>query len=140
MSSMDGRLQITFNGEIYNYHALRVELGSRDWRTRTDTEVLLQAYQTWGRGCVERLRGMFAFGLWDAEQQELFLARDRLGIKPLYYYAEDGVFVFASEVRALLASGLVPRRLDPIGLGEYLAYQSLPAPRSFAETVTSFTY
>ncbi len=135
MQTANGAVSITFNGEIYNYHALRVELGSRDWRTRTDTEVLLQAYQTWGRGCVERLRGMFAFGLWDAEQQELFLARDRLGIKPLYYYADDGVFVFASEVRALLASGLVPRRLDPIALGEYLAYQSVPAPRTMIQGV-----
>jgi len=135
MQTSDRALSITFNGEIYNYNALRVELGVRDWRTRTDTEVLLQAYATWGRACVEHLRGMFAFGLWDAQRQELFLARDRLGIKPLYYYAADGVFVFASEVRALLASGLVPRRLDPLGLDDYLAYQSLPAPRTLVHGV-----
>jgi asparagine synthase (glutamine-hydrolysing) len=135
MQTADGTVAITFNGEIYNYQALRVELGARDWRSRTDTEVLLQAYATWGRACVERLRGMFAFGLWDAQRRELFLARDRLGVKPLYYYSDEGVFVFASEVRALLASGLVPRRLDPLGLGEYLTYQSVPAPRTLIHGV-----
>jgi asparagine synthase (glutamine-hydrolysing) len=135
MQTPDGTVSITFNGEIYNYQALRVELGARNWRSQTDTEVLLQAYATWGRACVDHLRGMFAFAIWDAERQELFLARDRLGIKPLYYYAEEGLFVFASEVRALLASSLVPRRLDPLGLGEYLAYQSLPAPRTLIQGV-----
>jgi asparagine synthase (glutamine-hydrolysing) len=78
---------------------------------------------------------MFAFGLWDAQRRELFLARDRLGVKPLYYYSDEGTFVFASEVRALLASGLVPRRLDPLGLGEYLTYQSVPAPRTLIHGV-----
>jgi asparagine synthase (glutamine-hydrolysing) len=135
MRSGDRRYSITFNGEIYNFKALRAELEPRQWRSHSDTEVLLEAYATWGRACVERLRGMFAFGLWDTERQELFLARDRLGIKPLYYYTADGVFAFASEVGALLASGLVPQRIDPLGLGEYLAYQSLPAPRTLIENV-----
>lgn len=138
MHSADGNCSIAYNGEIYNYHGLRDELGAeRSWRSQSDTEVLLQCYATWGRACVERLRGMFAFGLWDEERQELFLSRDRLGIKPLYYYSEDGLFVFASEVRALLASGLVPRRLDPLGLDEYLAYQSLPAPRTLIQGVSA---
>jgi asparagine synthase (glutamine-hydrolysing) len=131
----DNANSITFNGEIYNYRELRNELTGCEWRSQTDTEVLLQSYATWGYACLERLRGMFAFGLWDADRQELFLARDRLGIKPLYYYAADGVFVFASEVRALLASRLVPRRLDPVGVGEYLAYQSVPAPRTLIQDV-----
>jgi asparagine synthase (glutamine-hydrolysing) len=136
MYSADGKRSITYNGEIYNYRALREELGGqRGWRSQSDTEVVLEGYAAWGRACVERLRGMFALGLWDAERQELFLTRDRLGIKPLYYYSEDGLFVFASEVRALLESGLVPRRLDPIGLEEYLAYQSLPAPRTLIHGV-----
>jgi asparagine synthase (glutamine-hydrolysing) len=138
MHSADGKRSITYNGEIYNYRSLRDALGTeRQWRSQSDTEVLLECYATSGRACVEQLRGMFALGLWDAERQELFLTRDRLGIKPLYYYSEDGLFVFASEVRALLASGLVPRRLDPIGLDEYLAYQSLPAPRTLIKGVSA---
>jgi asparagine synthase (glutamine-hydrolysing) len=138
MRSGDGARSITYNGEIYNYRALRDELSAHtSWRSHSDTEVLLEGYATWGRACVERLRGMFAFALWDADRQELFLARDHLGIKPLYYYAEDGLFVFASEVRPLLASGLVPRRLDPAGLADYLAYQSLPAPRTLIQGVNA---
>ncbi|MDQ6675432.1 MAG: asparagine synthase (glutamine-hydrolyzing) [Chloroflexota bacterium] len=138
MSSANGERCITYNGEIYNYRTLRDELGAeRGWRSQSDTEVLLESYATWGRACVERLRGMFAFGVWDAERQELFLSRDRLGIKPLYYYSENGVFVFASEVRALLASRLVPRRLDPVALDDYLAYQSLPAPRTLIQGVSA---
>ena len=136
---------ITYNGEIYNYRELRNELevrgarvgrGEAGWRSRTDTEVILKGYARWGRdGCLERLRGMFAFAIWDASQQILFLARDRLGIKPLYYYAGNGFFLFASEVRALLASGLVPRRLEPVALWEYLGYLSVPVPRTLIQGI-----
>ncbi len=133
---------ITSNGEIYNYRALRegsrtVASGGHDggWRSRTDTEAILREYAALGTNCLDRLRGMFAFALWDAGRHALFLARDRLGIKPLYYYQGDGVFLFASEVRALLASGLVPRRLDPVAVWEYLAYQSVPTPRTLIEGV-----
>ncbi len=135
---------LTHNGEIYNHRQLRDELsihgGEPDlqgngWRSRSDTEVILKAYGRWGRECLERLRGMFAFALWDAGRRTLFLARDRLGIKPLYYCSGDGFFLFASEVRALLASGLVRRRLDAVALGEYLAYQSIPAPRTLIKGV-----
>jgi asparagine synthase (glutamine-hydrolysing) len=133
----DGR-SITFNGEIYNYRALREQLASYNWQSQTDTEVILAAYARWGRASVKHLRGMFAFGLWDADRQELFLARDRLGIKPLYFYAAPtGEFVFASEVRALLGSRRVPRRLDPVALDEYLAYQSVPSPRTMIQGVRS---
>ena len=130
---------ITYNGEIYNFRDVLAELGADDpglspW-SRSDTEVILRAYRRWGRECVHRLRGMFAFALWDARKQELFLARDHLGIKPLYYYADARVFVFASEVRALLESGLVPRRLDRTGLWGYLAYQSVPAPQTLIRGV-----
>jgi asparagine synthase (glutamine-hydrolysing) len=137
MASADGQLSITFNGEIYNFKQLRHELGPDGWRSHTDTEVILRAYARWGRECVHHLRGMFAFALWDAPRQELFLARDRLGIKPLYYHtpATGAPFIFASEVRALLASGLVARQLDPVGLSEYLTYQSLPAPRTLIQGV-----
>jgi len=135
---------ITYNGEIYNFGALREQFvltpqlsafSRTGWASQTDTEVILKAYARWGRESVVHLRGMFAFGLWDAQRQELFLARDRLGVKPLYYYSGDGFFLFASEVRALLASGPVPRRLDPLALWHYLAYQAVPAPRTFIEGV-----
>src|SRR5262245_34959969 len=123
---------ITYNGEIYNYRELRHNLDDRaqGWRSQSDTEVILRAYSRWGKDCVDHFRGMFAFAIWDEQRQRLLLARDRLGIKPLYYYSGKGFFLFASEVRALLASGLVPRELDPIGFSEYLAYQSMPAPRT----------
>jgi asparagine synthase (glutamine-hydrolysing) len=137
MASGDGELWITYNGEVYNFLELRQELGDTltGWRSGTDTEVILRAYAKWGRHCLDRLRGMFAFALWDDRRRELFLARDRLGIKPLYYYVGDGFLVFASEVGALLASGLVPPRLDATGLWQYLAYQSVPAPRTLIRGV-----
>jgi len=128
---------ITYNGEIYNFHELRQQLTdtATDWQSQSDTEVILRAYSRWGKNCVNHLRGMFAFALWDARRQELFIARDRLGIKPLYYYADDKRFLFASEVGALLASDFVPRQLDPVALWQYLAYQSVPAPRTMIQNV-----
>jgi asparagine synthase (glutamine-hydrolysing) len=137
MSSSDGLLTITFNGEIYNYRELRGELGSDGWQSHSDTEVVLRAYARWGTACVEHLRGMFAFALWDAERSRLFLARDRLGIKPLYYSMTPGSarFMFASEVRALLASGQIARQIDAVGLSQYLTYQTVPAPRTLVQGV-----
>lgn len=149
---------VSYNGEVYNHQELREELrqidprliracgragirsdnsarSPQEWKSRTDTEVVLNAYATWGIECLERLRGMFAFAIWDDRRQHLLLARDRLGIKPLYYYVGDGFFLFASEVRTLLASGLISRRLDPTGLWQYLAYQSVPAPGTLVEGV-----
>ena len=128
---------ITFNGEIYNYRELRARLSDQDrpWVSETDTEVILRAYSKWGLECLQHLRGMFAFAIWDRQRQVLILARDRLGIKPLYYYSHEGLFLFSSEVRSLLASGLVPRELDPVALHEYLAYQSVPAPRTMVKDV-----
>ena len=118
-------LHITFNGEIYNHADVRRQLDPNGWRSHSDTEVIVRAYARWGPGCLSRLRGMFAFAIWDSHRQELFLARDRLGIKPLYYATtQPGQFTFASEVRALLASGRVARRLDVDGLLGYLTYQS----------------
>ncbi len=133
MTSPDGRFALVFNGAIYNYRALQAELAQDGWQFRTncDTEVLLAAYARHGAGCLERLRGMFAFAVWDAREQTLFAARDSLGIKPLYYarLPDDGV-IFASELNALLASGAVPREIDPTSAGEYLAWFSVPAPRT----------
>lgn len=138
--SSDGRYVIAFNGEIYNYRALRAELsktiGEGAFRTGSDTEVLLHAYAFWGADCLFRLEGMFSFAVWDAQKEELFLARDRMGIKPLYLYRSDKHVVFASEVRALLASELVPRQMDPDGLVDYLRYQTVHAPRTMVQNVS----
>lgn len=113
---------ITFNGEIYNYIELRRELGEANFFTSSDTEVILQAYRRWGKGCVHRLRGMFAFAIWDEEKQELFCARDRFGIKPFYYTEVDGVLYFASEVKALLPfSKCIETSLE--GFKDYLTFQ-----------------
>lgn len=130
---------ITFNGEIYNYRQLREELSRRgaNFQTQTDTEVILKAYDEWGPHCSQRLRGIFAFALWDAHQQALFLARDQLGVKPLYYWHDDGTLLFASEVRALLASGMVPRCANLRGLRGYLAYGSVQEPYTLIENVYS---
>lgn len=134
---------ITFNGEIYNFRELRQGLSEADdqseraWSSGTDTEVILRAYRAYGAECLARLRGMFAFAVWDERDRSLLIARDRLGIKPLYYYQGDGFFLFASEVRAILESGLVPRRLDPVAASQYLHYQSVPAPRTMIEGVSA---
>ena len=121
---------LVFNGEIFNFLELRRELEAkgRRFHSQGDTEVLLASYCEWGENCLERLRGMFAFALWDAARQALLLARDRLGIKPLYYAASPGRFVFASELRALLASGLVARELDPTGLDSFLKFGAVQEP------------
>jgi asparagine synthase (glutamine-hydrolysing) len=132
-----GTPYVTYNGETYNFLEVRSELerGGARFDSRSDTEVLLRGYDAWGIDVVSRLRGMFAFGLWDSAQRRLLLARDRFGIKPLYYYAGDGYLLFGSEVRALLATGLVPRRLDATALWQYLGYQSIPAPRTLVAGV-----
>ncbi len=128
---------LTYNGEIYNYRALRQELEAdgRVFTSTSDTEVILQGYDAWGSAVVDRLRGMFAFAIWDARRAELLLVRDRLGIKPLYGAAGDGFVAFASEARALLASGLIRPAVDPVSLSQYLAYQTVPAPRTLLRDV-----
>jgi asparagine synthase (glutamine-hydrolysing) len=130
---------ITYNGETYNFGELRREIGDEfgPWYSRTDTEVVLRAYRKWGTDAFQKFRGMFALAIWDETKQELILARDRHGIKPLYYYASDITFVFASEVRALLASSLVPRRLSSAGIASYLNFGSVQAPLSIIEGVHS---
>ncbi len=124
MQDSSGSLTITFNGEIYNYLELREELhreGHR-FRTQSDTEVILEAYRRWGTDSVTRLRGMFAFAIHDAETRRLFLARDRAGEKPLFYAARNGLFVFASELKAVLAWPAIDRHIDPDALDDYLTY------------------
>jgi asparagine synthase (glutamine-hydrolysing) len=139
MGGADGNPAITFNGEIYNFAALRAELESRGahFTSHSDTEVLLRGYDVWGRDLMSRLRGMFAFALWDGQKRQLLIARDRLGIKPVYFHRGDGYLLFASEVRALLATGLVPRHLDPTAFAQYLAYQSVPTPRTLVRGVSA---
>lgn len=132
METPDGRLRIAYNGEIYNYREIRRELQARGYqfRTQSDTEVVLNAYSAWGTRCLERFNGMFAFALWDQATQTLLLARDPLGIKPVYYYQGPDRIVFASEIRAVLQDSDVPRRLDLQGLSDYLSLGYVLAPKT----------
>jgi asparagine synthase (glutamine-hydrolysing) len=140
-----GTLAVVFNGEIYNFRELREELEARAhrFRSQSDTEVIVHAYEEWGDDTVKRLRGMFAFAVVELPQgrngraTRVFLARDRVGIKPLYYTRADGVFLFASEVRALLASGLVPMRLSPDAVTGYLLFGSAGEPSTLVQGVFS---
>ena len=137
MSFGQGRYWITYNGELYNFPELKRELAGLGhvFVTNCDTEVLLAAYAQWGRDCLKRLRGMFAFVLWDQKEKSLFAARDRLGIKPLYYHRDGASTVFASEPKAILANGLVKREVWPDALQDYLVYGFVPEPRSIYKNV-----
>lgn len=130
---------ITYNGEIYNFPELRTELASlgHSFSSHCDTEVILKGYSQWGVGCWRRLRGIFALGLWDEKFQELHLVRDHLGVKPLYFSHIGDSLIFASEVRAILASGLVPGRLSIEGLGSFLKYGSVQEPCTLVRGVES---
>lgn len=129
MFNEDRSVCIVFNGEIYNFAELRKELeGRHAFRSGTDTEVILHAYEEWGDRCVEKLRGMFAFAIWDARRGRLWMARDRVGIKPLYWCHTGAALVFGSEMKSLLASGLVERQLNLDALNRCLAYGCLRAP------------
>ncbi len=130
LANEDDTVWIVFNGEIYNHVALREELVARGhrFRTHSDTEVIVHAYEEWGPDCARRLRGMFAFAIWDDRTQRLTLVRDRLGIKPLYYAQLDGDLVFASEVKSLLAVPEVDGAVDDDALAAYLALRYVPAP------------
>ncbi|MBL8202147.1 MAG: asparagine synthase (glutamine-hydrolyzing) [Chromatiales bacterium] len=132
MADPDSQNVIVYNGEVYNYVELRAELESLGYRfvTDSDTEVILKAYDRWGQDCLGRFNGMWAFALWDARRQHLFLARDRLGIKPLHYFTDGSRFLFGSELKSLFAAGL-PREPDPELLDVYLALGYIPAPHSF---------
>jgi asparagine synthase (glutamine-hydrolysing) len=138
MFSGDGRFVLIFNGEIYNFREVRAELEGRgrEFRTDSDAEVLLAAFAEWGEACLARLNGMFAFAVWDERERTLTIARDRLGIKPLYYATPRGAggegdsFVFASEAKAILASGLVERALNVEGLNQQLTFLWTPDPHT----------
>src|SRR3989454_766899 len=132
MANEDGQVRIVYNGEVYNYRDLRRELEARGhvFRTRSDTEVLVHGYEQWGEAMLDRLNGQFAFAIYDRRMQSVFLARDRFGILPLYYAERDGDLYFASEVKALLASGEVDRGVDPEGLDEVFTFWGARPPRT----------
>ncbi len=128
---------IIFNGEIYNFRQLRQALERKGHRfeTHSDTEAILHAYEEYGEACVRHLRGMFAFAIWDRRKQQLFLARDRVGIKPLYYYWDGRKFLFASELKAILQDPTVSREVDPRALDDYLTYLYIPGPRTIFQGI-----
>jgi asparagine synthase (glutamine-hydrolysing) len=139
MTDEEGRATIVFNGMIYNFRELRAQLEQHGARflSECDTEVVLKAYEQWGDNCVCKLRGMFAFAIWDGARQRLVLARDRLGIKPLYYAKVDGRLLFASQVKALLATGMVSPELSPEGIQSYLAWGAVSDPLTAIRAIRS---
>ena len=132
MTNEDGTLWVVFNGEIYNHAEIRAELerrGGHRWKTdHSDTEVILHAFEEWGINCVQKFRGMFAIGLWDAKQRQLWLIRDRIGVKPLYYSVHHGRITFASEIKALLEDEQQERAVNEEALYYYLSFNATPAP------------
>ena len=137
MSNKDDTLQIVFNGEIYNFIELRNELKSFGYifETLSDTEVIIYAYAQWGVDCVSRFNGIFAFAIWDKRKQELFLARDHLGIKPLYYSLAGGKLIFASEIKALLQTPYCPREMDIDALAELFTFRYVPSPKTLFKDI-----
>ncbi|MFN8207192.1 MAG: asparagine synthase (glutamine-hydrolyzing) [Bacteroidales bacterium] len=135
MISANKNLVLVYNGEVYNFRELRARLGNYPYRSSTDTEVVLAAWQEWGPDCINQLNGMFAFAVYDIAAGKIWLVRDRFGIKPLYYASAPDTFLFSSELRALLASGLVPARLNPGSLADYLRYQTVHAPGTILQDV-----
>jgi len=134
MTTPDGRYTIVFNGEVYNYQEIKKEL-DYPFKSNTDSEVILAAWKKWGVECINRFNGMFAIAIWDHQEKQLTLVRDRLGIKPIYWYYKEGQLVFSSEVRALLASGIPAKEIDPDSLVDYLRYQTVQAPATILKDV-----
>lgn len=143
--SQDGRYVMVYNGELYNYKEIKLELqrvqhGSTQlpyiFKTNTDTEVILAAYLRWGVECMQRFNGMFAFSIWDKEEQKLVVVRDRLGIKPVYYQFKNNQLLFASEIRALIQSGLVEKKLNLKSVAEYVQYTTVHAPHTILQDVS----
>lgn len=135
MANEDETVHVVFNGEIYNYRELRADLNGHTFTSETDTEVLVHLYEEEGVECVERLRGMFAFAIWDERKDRLFLARDRLGQKPLFYRHDDDAFWFGSTIKTILADRAVEAAPDPSALRQYLTYQYVPAPKTGFQTI-----
>ena len=138
MKDNERDIAISFNGEIFNYKDLRRELEQKghSFATTSDTEVILKAYNEYGDRCPEYLDGQFAFAIWDNDRKRLFMTRDRFGEKPFFYSLQDGTFLFASEIKALLATGLVQKHLDRTSLDNYLALYFIPPWRSIYRDIT----
>jgi asparagine synthase (glutamine-hydrolysing) len=136
MHNEDGQIALVFNGEVYNFRELRNHLEDRGHRfhSQTDTEVVVHAYEEWGENCVTRFNGMFAFALWDSRKRQLFLARDRYGIKPLYYCENAETFVFASEIKPILAAN-VKKSLRIGALDEYFTFQNIYSDRTLFDGI-----
>lgn len=132
MSNEDNNLWLTFDGRIYNYIELREELIKKGhvFKSKTDSEVVIHAYEQWGVDSLKKLRGMFAFAIWDEKTKKLFLARDRIGIKPLYYYFDDNRFIFSSELKGIVKDKKIKRKINPTALKYYFIYRYIPAPYS----------
>ena len=137
MANADGTVQLIFNGEIYNFQALREQLIGlgHTFATRSDTETIIHAYAQWGDECVHHLRGMFAFVLWDAPRQRLFMARDRFGKKPMFLCQAGGALLFGSEIKALLTYPGVPRAVDTTAVWDYFAYRYVPGPATLFDGI-----
>lgn len=137
MATEDGRFVLTYNGEIYNFHELRTELEAQGhcFRSRTDSEVLLKAYMCWGKDCLPRLNGMFAFAIWDRKERTLFLARDRYGIKPLYLFRRNNVLLFGSEIKSFMPHPEFSVRMNLPGLLEYMTFQNFLTDNTLFEGV-----
>lgn len=127
MQNADGSVVIAYNGEVYNFNELRIELESKGYgfHSKSDTEVVLRAYEAWGEACVSRFNGMFAFAIWDGRRNRMFLARDRYGVKPLYYWFRDGTLLFGSEIKAILEHPDVEARVSLPALSEYFSFQNI---------------
>ncbi len=136
MWDFERRYVVIFNGEIFNYEEVRRKLPNYPFRTQSDTEVILAAYRTWGTDFVNYFNGMFAIAIWDTVEKELLLVRDRLGIRPFYLHAGDEYIIFASEIRSILASGLVPPKLDKSAVQDMLSFQSVGHPVTIIEGIT----
>ncbi len=134
MSTSDDNYTVVYNGEIYNFEQIKKEL-NYPFVSHSDTEVILAAWQQWGIQCLDKFNGMFAFAIWNNKTKQLTLVRDRLGIKPLYYYYNEETLVFSSEIRSLLASDFVERQIDTVGLTDYLRYQTVQAPNTILKNV-----
>jgi len=136
MSDSEGKIWIVYNGEVYNFPDLRKELEKKyTFRSRTDTEVLIYLYKDYGKDMVHKLRGMFAFAIWDENKKELWLVRDRMGIKPLYYTFVDGKFIFASEIKAILRDPSVKREVNEEGFYHYLSFLTTPPPQTLFQGI-----
>jgi len=132
---VSGRYVIVFNGEIYNYQDVKTRITDYPFQTTSDTEVLVAAYAKWGPECLVQLRGMFAFAIWDRTERSLFIARDRMGVKPLYYYQDDTKLLFSSEIRAMLASGEVKKEINEEALVDLFSYQSVGGVNSIIKNI-----